>query len=525
VQIEAARRLWGEANAMAVWSEGYFTDVPYTDRFYAELAPGYLAFACLRRGLRPPRLAPGTAYLELGCGNGYGLNLLAAANPRMDFWGVDFHPGQIDTARRLAEEAELSNIVFEDLSFAQLLDLPAERLPKFDVITLHGVYSWVSAENRAAIVKILDRALKPGGLVYVSYNCLPGWAALAPLQRFVAEHVARSVGDPQVRVMEAFRAALKVLEGGGAYFASIPFLKGRIEAALKEDPAYLIHEYLNARSQPLYHAEVVQELEGARLTFAASANIADDLVNLAAPAPLQDLVRDAVDPVWRETLLDYSADKPFRRDVFVRGRTELAPLELQRALDGTAFVLLVDPEKAAFEFPIPIGRITGQPGVYRPIIEALAEGPRTYGDLRSLPALAKLREGALMQAVTLLVGGRLIHPVSGLGADGAVARRFNAAAERRGELGEIPKHLASETAGTAVQVDLSELIAAGGELRSEPAEATVRRGWELMARTGRRLVRDGAIIHDQAETEAELFRRIADFKTRRLPRLRDLGVA
>jgi hypothetical protein len=96
--------------------------------------------------------------------------------------------------------------------------------------------------------------------------------------------------------------------------------------------------------------------------------------------------------------------------------------------------------------------------------------------------------------------------------------------ERRGELGEIPKHLASEIAGAAVQVDLSELIAAGGALRSEAAEATVRRGWELMARTGRRLVRDGAIIHDQAETETELSQRIADFQTRRLPRLRDLGV-
>jgi len=510
---------------MAAWSEGYVTEVPYTDRFYGELAPGYLAFACLRRGVRPPRLRPGSAYLELGCGNGYGLNLLAAANPRMDFRGVDFHPGQIDNAQRLADEAGLTNITFDDLSFAQLLDLPDERLPRFDIVALHGVYSWVNAENRALIVRILDRVLKPGGLAYVSYNCLPGWAAQATLQRFVAEHAARSSGDPRVRVMDGLRAAQAMQAGDAAFFQAIPFLKARIEDALKEDPAYLAHEYLNAGSQPLYHAEVARQMEGARLTFAASANVADDFVHLAAAAPLQAMIQEAADPVWRETLLDYAGDKPFRRDIYVRGHHPLTALEQEALLDATAFVLLAEPEAISFEFPIPIGRVTGQPAVYQPVVEALAEGPKTFGDLRRLPALSGLREGALLQAVTLLVGGRHIHPVSGLcGEDASAAAAFNGAASRRAELGQVPIHLASDLAGTAVRVDLSDLIATGGALGGEDLAATVARGWTLMARTGRRLLVGGAVVQDQAGNEAELARRVEAFQGGRLARLRDLGV-
>ena len=90
---------------MAAWSDGYVTDIQYTGKFYGELAPGYLAFACLRQAVRPPVLGRGSSYLELGCGQGFGLSLLAAANPERSFMGVDFHPGQIANAQRLAREA------------------------------------------------------------------------------------------------------------------------------------------------------------------------------------------------------------------------------------------------------------------------------------------------------------------------------------------------------------------------------------------------------------------------------------
>ena len=508
---------------MAAWSDGYHTDIQYTAKAYPELAPGFLAFACLRQGVRPPNFGPGSTYLELGCGQGFGLNILAAANPDASFWGIDFHPGQVDNAIRQARAGGLSNVIFEDLSFEQLLALPDGRLPRFDVIALHGIYSWVSAENRAIIVRILDKMLKPGGLAYVSYNCLPGWAVLAPLQRFVAEHVVRSTGSAQTRVVAALQAARRMVDAKAAYFEQIPFLKDRIDEALRENPAYLAHEYLNAHSQPLFHADVAQAMDGARLSFAASASFVDDIVHLAAPAGMHRHILETEDRTWRETLLDYAGAKSFRRDVFVRGRNTLTPFERDGLLDACSFALLVPPEAVVTEFQVPIGRMTGQPAVYNPLIAALAAGPQTYAQLRSLPALAGAREGAVLQAVAVLTGARQIHPLSAA-ADQPSARAFNRAIAAHAVAGEGWNYVAAPRVGTGVHVDFADLVALHGvfEAIDDPA-ACARLAWPGMARSGRRLLKDGQTLEDQASNEAELVARIEAFRGAKRPLFQALG--
>ena len=501
---------------MAAWSDGYITDIQYTNHFYPELAPGYLAFACLRQGVRPPRLGPGAAYLELGCGHGFSVNLLGAANPGLDFWGVDFNPAQIANARRLAEAAGLANVTFEDLSFEQLLALPEGRLPKFDVVALHGVISWISPENRALVVRILERVLKPGGLAYVSYNSLPGWGPIIPLRRFVADHAARNPGDPQVRVLEALKAALALIEGGAAYFRNAPGLKTHIEQALARKPAYLVHEYLNAHAHPLFHADVAGELDAARLTFAASATIADDLPNLAAAAPLIPQIREATDETWRQTLLDFAGDKAFRRDIFVRGRNPLSPAERRALMEETRFTVLAPAASLSFVFAVPVGNLTGHAPVYQPIADALAEGPRTYGEIVRLPALAGVSEGIVMQAMTLLVGGRRIHPVAHGAETPGAAGALNRALLDRLAFNETPTHLASALAGSGVVVDFDDMLALSG--------ITAPQGAGLMARFGRGLMKDAETLTDPAALEADLARRFKAFNKEKLPFFRALGV-
>jgi SAM-dependent methyltransferase len=510
---------------MAAWSDGYVTDIQYVGQFYPELAPGALAYACLRQSVRPPALGAGSAYLELGCGQGFGLNLLAAANPGMQFWGVDFNPAHIANANRQAAETGLTNVTFEDLSFAQMLALPDGRLPRFDVIALHGVYSWVSSENRAVIVQIIDRLLKPGGLVYVSYNSLPGRAAFAALQRFVQGHAARASGDPGAQVVEALKAALRMQEGGAQFFESAPALKARIEEALKRPPEYLAHEYLNTSAEPLFHADVARDMEGARLSYVGSTRPGEDLIHLAAPAPLQPMIREVEEAAWRETLLDYANNKLFRRDVFVRGRNSLSPREREALLDTTPFTLLVPADQVSFSTTVPIGVLNGDPKIYRPIVEALADGPKSFGDLVRLPALAGARDGAVLQALSMMVGDRQIHPLAPTAGVGT-AQAFNRALLTRMDLDEIPSHLAATGPGTAVPLKLEEMVAVSAILRGEgDTLATARHGWELMARTNRRLVRkDGVILQDQTAHEAELAARIDRFKASKLPLLRGLGV-
>ncbi|HEV2533226.1 class I SAM-dependent methyltransferase [Phenylobacterium sp.] len=510
---------------MAAWSGGYFTDVQYTNHFYPQLAPGFMAFACLRQGVRPPALGPGARYLELGCGQGYGLNLLAAANPGMAFWGVDFHPGQIANAERLADAAGLSNVTFADLSFAQLLALPDDRLPRFEVIALHGIYSWVDDARRAEIVQILDRLLKPGGLVYVSYNCLPAWAPLIPLQRFVAEHVSRGTGEAETRVVAALQAALQMIEDKAHYFANAPSVKPAIERALRQPAAYLVHEYLHEGSKPQFHADVARELAGARLAFAATANAVDDIVHLAAPRTLQTAIRETSDRIWRETLLDHASHKPFRRDIFVRGRNVLPRQEMSDRLNQVRFALLMPAKDVSLEFPIPAGRLTGDPGVYGPILDALAEAPRCYGELAQLPSVSKAPPTVLYQAIALLVGSRKIHPVSEAADGGETARAFNRAVLSRHAHEPTPGHLAAPLIGSGVEVNAAEALVLWDVAEGKSDAAVIAGlGAEEMAKTGAPRPKDGKAPAEPAGIEAERQARIAGFIEAKLPLYRRLGV-
>ena len=54
-----------------------------------------------------------------------------------------------------------------------------------DVIALHGIFSWVARATQDAIVSVLRQRLQPNGLAYVSYNCMPGWAPLAPIRQLM----------------------------------------------------------------------------------------------------------------------------------------------------------------------------------------------------------------------------------------------------------------------------------------------------------------------------------------------------
>jgi SAM-dependent methyltransferase len=86
-------------------------------------------------------------------------------------------------ARKLAE-ASGADVQISDDSFEEFA--ARSDLPQFDIIALHGVWSWVSAANRAMVKQIIRQRLRPGGIVYVSYNCLPGWAPIVPIRHLMS---------------------------------------------------------------------------------------------------------------------------------------------------------------------------------------------------------------------------------------------------------------------------------------------------------------------------------------------------
>src|SRR5215471_18473806 len=183
---------------------GYATDIPYLRDFKPPLAPAWLDHVALVAGVEPPARNSGFAWCDLGCGQGVTANILAATHPGGMFHAIDAMPRHIENARRLAAEAAISNVSFHAVDFTVAADLD---LPPFDYIVAHGVYSWVDATSQRALRKFFDRRLKPGGLVYVSYNAMPGWTRDLPFQRVLRELAASFPGDSSARLAAAAEIA------------------------------------------------------------------------------------------------------------------------------------------------------------------------------------------------------------------------------------------------------------------------------------------------------------------------------
>src|SRR5262249_13537346 len=143
----------------------YVTDVPYVRTFVRELAPAWLDHVALLSGFDPPRRDPEFAWCDLGCGQGLTAAILAATHPNGRFCGIDFMTTHIESAQRFATECGIKNAEFYAADFATAGETDFGR---FDYIVSHGVYSWVNEQTQDAMLRFIDRHLKPGGLVYVS---------------------------------------------------------------------------------------------------------------------------------------------------------------------------------------------------------------------------------------------------------------------------------------------------------------------------------------------------------------------
>jgi SAM-dependent methyltransferase len=296
-------------------AHGYVTDTSYTDQFFRELSPVWLNYVAALNGAMPRPLDRGFTYLELGCGFGTSTVVNGGAYPQGEFHGCDIIPAHVDGGRQHAAALGVPNVTFHEADFDQLLE---RGLPACDFIVLHGVYSWVDAEARSAIGRIIRALLKPGGLTYVSYNCLPGWASETPLRKLLVEFAATSEGDTAQRTAAAL-ASLAAFSGAGArYFKANPSAITAIEAYNKRDTEYLVHEFMNAVWQPFYSVDVADELAHVGLRYAGSATLAENHPALLLDAASAKTVAALPTERQRQLAADFAVNQRFRRDVFVR---------------------------------------------------------------------------------------------------------------------------------------------------------------------------------------------------------------
>jgi SAM-dependent methyltransferase len=509
---------------MGDWNSGYVTDIGYTYGSYRELTPAILSFAALVAGLAAPDPNEQLAYCELGCGQGYSANIAAAGNPHIEVYANDFNPSHILGARSLAAAAGRGNVHFRDNSFAECV---AETgLPAFDIIALHGIYSWISTENRQHIVEFIRTRLKPGGLVYISYNTLPGWSAAMPLRRLMADYAGRIPGSTGARVDQALTYTQRLVDANPAYFRAHPGLAEQFQAIKGQNKSYLAHEYFNRDWTPFHHSEVVAEMSDAKLTYAGSAHLLDRLDVANFTQEQQDLLNTATSSTERETLRDFILNQRFRRDIFVKGLVPLSSGEERERWKKMRFVLTSLRADVPLTVPGALGDATLQPEFYDPLLDALAGGPRTLEQMMADPKVAAIGWGRLEQALMVLVGSGHLQPALDEAGDAerAVATRsFNLAVLNKARSSEDLQFLASPISGGAIHLGrISQLFLLARIEAQADAPAYV---WDILTNAGVRLTRQDEPIETAEENMEELRSLLVIFNEKQLPLLQSVGIA
>jgi SAM-dependent methyltransferase len=499
------------------WSEGYVVDLDYTHGYFRELSPTYLRYVALLGGVEAPGAGGQFTYVELGCGNGYSTALHAAANPQGRFCGVDFNPTHIRNAQRLAQDAGIDNVRFLERSFGELLQ---EELEEADFVALHGVWSWVGAEQRQQLLEFMRRKLKPGGMVYLSYNCLPGLAQVAPLQRLLNEHASLGAGERIEKVRRSMDFAARLLKAGARYFSASPLATARLATMGRHDPHYVAHEYYNANWSPFYHADVARELAQAKLAYAGSAALIDNFDQFVLKPEMAQLVAEIGERTLAETIKDYASNRTFRRDVYTRGAPKAAPPQLDVTLAGTRFALIRPRSACRLQVATPAGDVTLQPEAYAPVLDALARTPMTFDDLARAPECAKLDRVRLRQAVFGMTAlGNVLPALPAAGEDEHRKRteRFNRAVLRMPLTSATDTILASPVLGAGLHVNLIDRLFLAAPRNEAKAIASAR---AAIAGSGFKLSKGTQVLDSPAEIEAHVKERAQFFFAEFLPFLR-----
>jgi len=521
-------------------------EIDYTHGYYRELNPLLMGFAALHAGVRC-ELPEGLRYLELGFGQGLSLNIHAAALAG-EFWGVDLNPSHAAQAKEMAR-ASGSRLQIYDASFEAF----AARgdLPQFDVIGLHGVWSWISPANRALLTEFIGRQLATGGIVYLSYNTMPGWSAAAPLRELLSLHARDGQGSAlgiveRIDASVAFAQALH--DAGALYFKANPAVADRLKQLQGQSRHYLAHEYFNADWEPMPFARLHAAMDDARLSFVGSAHILDHIEAIQISAEGRALLAKQSHPVMRETVRDYLVNQQFRRDLFVRGPRRLTATQRMAALRGLRFALCTMPGAVALKAKSALGEVQLSEAIYRPLMHAIqrltaqqqaqavpgATAPRlvfpTLGQLeddlrRTAPAVNTVQ---LLQALAVLVGlGHLALAQSPERCASAQARcdRLNAWIVAQAIDGGEITHLASPATGGGIALSRLEqllMLAATKGLQTPALQANFI--WEMLQSRGQRLLKQGQPLESAQDHLDELLAQARAFEQNRKAVLAQLGV-
>ena len=291
----------------------HYDEVPYASKPFPQSQPPRLAALARLFGLTPPDIKTARV-LEIGCAAGGNLIPLAVSFPGAEFLGLDLSSVQIAGGQDRIIRMGLKNIRLITQSIADV----TRGLGQFDYIICHGVYSWVPAHVRDAILRVCGENLGENGVAYLSYNVFPGWRLRSVLRDAMQFHgsTAQTAAE-QLALGRDFLNQLGNITNAGTPYGQL--LRQEAQTMTGHEDYYVAHEYLEGTNEPCYIADLFRRLDVFDLTFLTEADlhltIAENF-GTETGALLRKLSGNGLERM--EQYIDFLTGRTFRQSLLVR---------------------------------------------------------------------------------------------------------------------------------------------------------------------------------------------------------------
>jgi SAM-dependent methyltransferase len=489
------------------------TDINYTLGYYPELNhlryQWALAFANTKTTIA-------RNVCELGFGQGLSFAIHAVTQSNTTYWGTDFNPAHAAHAQSLVDAAGVSAHIF-DLSFEEFCQKP--DLPEFDFISLHGIWSWISDDNRHVIVDFIRRKLKVGGGVYISYNTQPGWAAMVPVRKVLTQYVEK-MGDAGQTVLGRVNSSMnffeQFLELKPNFIKVNPAVEERFKKLKTQNPSYLAHEYFNRDWHPMPFSDMADYLEHAKLNYVCSASILEHLEGFNFTPEQIKFLREIPDVTFRETMRDMLNNQQFRRDYWVKGQLNLNSLQRKEQLLNKAVILCTARNEISMKMSCGLGEAELKVSQYQPLLDILAQ----YKAMHLFEIMQNIEKNALPISET-----QLIEMCSVLIANGnlQIAQELEPSLiKSTNKLNQHLLNLARSSAdigilacaliGGAIPVPyLDQLIILMHNEGKQNAPDIENGIWQILQQQNQRLISQGKTLESEADNRTEIQKAIELF--------------
>jgi SAM-dependent methyltransferase len=289
-----------------------YDDIPYEALPHPGTHPARLATVATFYGHVAPRLER-CSVLEVGCNDGSNLIPMAVSLPAARFVGCDLSPRAVDAGRRTVNALGLTNITLVEEDLAALAPVHGE----FDFVVAHGVYSWVSPDVRDALFALAARRLAREGILYVSFNVLPGCRIRQAAWDVLHYHVDH-IENPHARLDAARQLASLLADGSTATHESDQALRAEFRAIAQHGDSELAHDDLAVPNDPVFFHTFVEHATSHGLRYLADAEV--QTTGVAGISDAANAHLSTLDALGREQYLDFIRLRRFRQSLLVHDR-------------------------------------------------------------------------------------------------------------------------------------------------------------------------------------------------------------